>query len=239
MASSPLILGFVLGGIVEDYMRISYQIYEWAWVLKPVCTVMLVLAALSLLQPLFTRVFIKKEKVDIFAFSKPQFRLTDLFPVGLLGLLIWSLVSSFGWDEDSQGAPQVIVLITLIITLITLSNAIFRRGNADYSEGSALDLSSDLGSLTRTSYNIRVFEFSCGSVASCSRGGSEVSCWPALFVVGYMRVRGNESLRMTTAYVVVIGCLIYFVFDQGFHIAWPESLIRTIFPELRGIIPTI
>ena len=58
----PLILGFVLGGIVEDYMRISYQIYEWAWVLKPVCAVMLTLAALSLLQPLFTRIFIKKEK---------------------------------------------------------------------------------------------------------------------------------------------------------------------------------
>lgn len=236
----PLILGFVLGGIVEDYMRISYQIYEWAWVLKPVCTVMLVLAALSLLQPLFTRVFIKKEKVDIFAFSKPQFRLTDLFPVGLLGLLIWSLVSSFGWDEDSQGAPQVIVLITLIITLITLSNAIFRRGNADYSEGSALDLSSDLGSLTRTSYNIRVFEFFlwlCGFLFAWWVGGILLAS--TLFVVGYMRVRGNESLRMTTAYVVVIGCLIYFVFDQGFHIAWPESLIRTIFPELRGIIPTI
>ena len=236
----PLILGFVLGGIVEDYMRISYQIYEWAWVLKPVCTVMLVLAALSLLQPLFTRVFIKKEKVDIFAFSKPQFRLTDLFPIGLLGLLVWSLVSSFGWDEDSQGAPQVIVLITLIITLITLSNAIFRRGNADYSEGSALDLSSDLGSLTRTSYNIRVFEFFlwlCGFLFAWWVGGILLAS--TLFVVGYMRVRGNESLRMTTAYVVVIGCLIYFVFDQGFHIAWPESLIRTIFPELRGIIPTI
>ena len=236
----PLILGFVLGGIVEDYMRISYQIYEWAWVLKPVCTVMLVLAALSLLQPLFTRVFIKKEKVDIFAFSAPQFRVTDFFPVGLLGVLMWALGSSFGWDDESQGAPQVIMVITLVIILITLSNAIFRRGNAGYSEGSALDLSSDLGNLTRTSYNFRVLEFFlwlCGFLFAWWVGGILVAA--ALFVIGYMRVRGDESLRMTTAYVVVIGCLIYFVFDQGFHIAWPESLIRTIFPELRGIIPTI
>ena len=236
----PLILGFVLGGIVEDYMRISYQIYEWAWVLKPVCTVMLVLAALSLLQPLFTRVFIKKEKVDIFAFSAPQFRVADFFPVGLLGVLMWALGSSFGWDDESQGAPQVIMVITLVIILITLSNAIFRRGNAGYSEGSALDLSSDLGNLTRTSYNFRVLEFFlwlCGFLFAWWVGGILVAA--ALFVIGYMRVRGDESLRMTTAYVVVIGCLIYFVFDQGFHIAWPESLIRTIFPELRGIIPTI
>ena len=236
----PLILGFVLGGIVEDYMRISYQIYEWAWVLKPVCAVMLVLAALSLVQPLFTRVFIKKEKVDIFAFSAPQFRMSDLFPIGLLCVLMWALVSSFGWDEESQGAPQVIMIITLVIILITLSNAIFRRGNAGYSEGSALDLSSDLGNLTRTSYNFRVLEFFlwlCGFLFAWWVGGILVAA--ALFVIGYMRVRGDESLRMTTAYVVVIGCLIYFVFDQGFHIAWPESLIRMIFPELRGIVPTI
>ena len=85
----PLILGFVLGGIVEDYMRISYQIYEWAWILKPVCAVMLTLAALSLVQPLFTRIFIKKEKVEVFAFSEPQLRLIDLFPIALLALLGW------------------------------------------------------------------------------------------------------------------------------------------------------
>ena len=83
----PLILGFVLGGIVEDYMRISYQIYEWAWILKPVCAVMLVLAALSLLQPLFTRIFIKKEKVEFFAFSGPQVRLIDSVPYRFISVI--------------------------------------------------------------------------------------------------------------------------------------------------------
>ena len=236
----PLILGFVLGGIVEDYMRISYQIYEWAWILKPVCAVMLILAALSLLQPLFTRIFIKKEKVEFFAFSGPQVRLIDLFPIALLALLGWALISSFGWDEDSQGAPQVIVLITLAITAITLANAIFRRGLAGYSEGSALDLSSDLGGLSRGSYNLRVLEFFAwlsGFMFAWWVGGILLAS--TLFVIGYMRIRGSESVVMTTAYVLVIGCLIYFVFDQGFHIAWPESLVRALFPELRGVIPTI
>ena len=236
----PLILGFVLGGIVEDYMRISYQIYEWAWILKPVCAVMLTLAAFSLIQPLFTRIFIKKEKVEVFAFSEPQLRLIDLFPISLLALLGWALVSSFGWDEDSQGAPQVIVLITLAITVITLTNAIFRRGLAGYSEGSALDLSSDLGGLSRGSYNLRVLEFFawlCGFMFVWWVGGILLAS--TLFVIGYMRIRGSESVVMTAAYILVIGCLIYFVFDQGFHIAWPESLVRSLFPELRGVIPTI
>jgi len=236
----PLILGFVLGGIVEDYMRISYQIYEWSWILKPVCAVMLTLAVLSLMQPLFTRIFIKKEKVEFFQFSAPEFRLTDMFPLGLVALLTWALVSSFGWDEEAQGAPQVIVLITLSIISITLANAIFRRGNPNYSEGAALDLSSDLGGLSRITYNLRVFEFLlwlCGFLAVWWIGGILLAA--TLFVIGYMRIRGSESIGLTSAYVVVIGCLIYFVFDQGFHIAWPESVIRSVFPELRGVIPTI
>ena len=236
----PLILGFVLGGIIEDYMRISYQIYEWAWVLKPVCAVMLTLAAVSLLQPLFTRVFIKKERIDFFGFGRPEFRMIDLFPLGLLMLLIWALASSFAWEEEAQGAPQVIVWITLAITATTLGLSIFKRGVLGYLEGSALDLTSDLGDLDRTNYNLRVFEFFlwlCGFLLVWWIGGILLAA--ALFIIGYMRIRGSESWRVTISYVLVIGCLIYFVFDQGFHIAWPESVLRSIFPELKGVIPTI
>ena len=180
------------------------------------------------------------EGLEFFAFSGPKFTVTDLFPLALIILLSWALMSSFGWDEDAQGAPQVIVLITLVITVITVANAIFRRGLTGYSEGSALDLSSDLSGLSRGSYNLRVFEFFawlCGFMFVWWVGGILLAS--TLFVIGYMRIRGSESVGMTAAYVLVIGCLIYFVFDQGFHIAWPESLIRSLFPELRGVIPTI
>ena len=81
--------------------------------------------------------------------------------------------------------PQVIIGVTLVIILINLSNAILRRGNEGYSEGSALDLSSDLGSLTRASYNFRVFEFFlwlCGFLfAWCMVSWSHL----ALLVIGY------------------------------------------------------
>ena len=38
----PLLLGFVLGEVVEGYLFISFQLYEWAWMLRPI-----VLAALA------------------------------------------------------------------------------------------------------------------------------------------------------------------------------------------------
>ena len=66
----PLILGFVLGGIIEDYMRISYQLYEWSWMLKPICFVMLSLAAISLFSATVQEGFRQKRRcpiVEIFA----------------------------------------------------------------------------------------------------------------------------------------------------------------------------
>src|SRR6516162_1128112 len=48
----PLILGFVLGGILERYMFISIERYGIAWMLRPIVIVMFVMSVLSLLRPM-------------------------------------------------------------------------------------------------------------------------------------------------------------------------------------------
>ena len=91
----PLILGFVLGGIIEDYMRISYQLYEWSWMLKPICFVMLSLAAISLFQPLFKKVFVRKDGAQLLKFSPAVFKNVDFFPIAVITLLLWTLCRHF------------------------------------------------------------------------------------------------------------------------------------------------
>src|SRR5216684_83628 len=48
----PLVLGFVLGGILERYMFISIERYGISWMLRPIVVVMLAMSALSLLRPM-------------------------------------------------------------------------------------------------------------------------------------------------------------------------------------------
>jgi TctA family transporter len=48
----PLILGFVLGAIIERYMFISTARYGFEWLLRPVVVILLGLAVLGLLRPL-------------------------------------------------------------------------------------------------------------------------------------------------------------------------------------------
>ena len=48
----PLVLGFVLGGLIEDYLFISMTRYEFAWLLRPGVMVITIILVLVLLRPL-------------------------------------------------------------------------------------------------------------------------------------------------------------------------------------------
>jgi TctA family transporter len=51
----PLVLGFVLGDIIETYMFISWQLYEWAWILRPVVLVMFAITLYGIIRPIIRR----------------------------------------------------------------------------------------------------------------------------------------------------------------------------------------
>src|SRR6202012_5266955 len=48
----PLVLGFILGGMVERYLFISIERYGGSWIMRPAVIVVFIAAAMSLLRPL-------------------------------------------------------------------------------------------------------------------------------------------------------------------------------------------
>jgi len=52
----PLILGLVLGALMERYMGISILRYDWSWLLRPGVIVLLALAAIAIMRPMFHEV---------------------------------------------------------------------------------------------------------------------------------------------------------------------------------------
>jgi len=235
----PLILGFVLGGIIEDYMRISYQLYEWGWIFRPVCAVMLIAAALSLTQPILSKVFVKREGLAMPRFGAPVFAKADGFSFAFIALLVWMLMKTLTWDEAAQGAPQIVVGATLLFVTVSLLWAVMTRRYSDGKQGMVLDLVADMGEMTRSAVNIRAVSFLAwlmGFVAMWAFAGILVAA--LVFVVAYMRVQAQERWRLISGYGLAILSLIYFVFDQGFHISWPATVLGTWFPALQAI-PTI
>ena len=84
----PLVLGFILGGIVERYMFISIERYGVSWMTRPIVLVMFVLAGLTLLRPLIQDIRAHHGvKAMLSSFGRPKFSVDNLFPAALLGIV--------------------------------------------------------------------------------------------------------------------------------------------------------
>ena len=83
----PLVLGFILGGILERYMFISIERYGISWMLRPVVIVMFAMAVLSLMGPLLQDIRAHHGvKAMLTDFDAPSITMDNLFPAALLSL---------------------------------------------------------------------------------------------------------------------------------------------------------
>jgi TctA family transporter len=242
----PLVLGFILGGIVERYMFISIERYGISWMRRPVVVVMFVLAGLTLLRPLIQDI---REhhgvKAMLSSFGKPRFTVDNLFPAALLGLILVMLGMSLSWPFEARIIPTIVGTGAAIACTLSLANDIFSK---HYAEGLAekakaivtqkihMDVASKTGHLPGRTILLRGFLF-FGWLIALLVSMAAIGLIPSvpIFVVAYMRLEGREKWRHALLMAAVMTTLIYVVFDQLLTIPWPPTLIGAWFPELKAI----
>ncbi|WP_321818152.1 MULTISPECIES: tripartite tricarboxylate transporter permease [unclassified Paraburkholderia] len=225
-ARPPVILGLVLGVLMERYMTISFVRYGTAWVTRPVVMVLLALAALVFFKPLFNALrvggmarFRPSGKIDF----KPE----DLVYVFFIGIGAYMLVSAQSWLLMARIGPTVIASILVVAGSISLFYKVFFVPvKAAGGNGIHMDVSGDHAeklpnavTLTRAA---RFFGWFVGFLACMSVIGM-IPTVP-IVIVAYMRIEGRESWKLSLILAACVTALIYGVFDQIIHIPWPSSL---------------
>jgi TctA family transporter len=248
----PLILGFVLGGILERYMFISIERYGVTWLLRPIVIVMFVMSALSLLRPMLQDI---REHHGIKAmlsnFGRPHLSADNLFPAGLLCLFLVMLWMSMDWSFEAKIVPTIVGLGAVISCSLSLANEIFGARHAVNEPGLAesakavvtqkihMDVASKTAHLPGTIILVRGFLFFGWMVAFlCSMAVIGLIPTVPIFVIAYMRLEGPEKWRHAALMAAVMTTLIYVVFDQLLSIPWPPTLLGTSFPALK-FIPSV
>src|SRR6202163_4842438 len=134
----PLILGVVLGGILERYMFISIERYGVSWMWRPLVLVMLALSILTLTRPLLQDI---REHHGIKAmlsnFGAPRLTTDNLFPAALLCLFIVMLATSLEWPFEAKIIPTIVGIVAVIACGLSLANEIFSKQHADDAMGIA------------------------------------------------------------------------------------------------------
>ncbi|HER19737.1 MAG TPA: hypothetical protein ENO14_01675, partial [Chromatiales bacterium] len=245
----PLILGFVLGAIIERYMFISVMRYDWAWLLRPIVLVLLALAVLGLFRPLIGEYLASRKAGRGFTlFGPPVFRLSSLFHVGLIVLVAVMIAETGTWEPEAKIAPLIVAWLTLICAVLSLYHQVFRApvmagrdgGGAGSGSGSIhMDLTADdsglpLGVVLRRAAIF--FGWLIAFMASMWAIGILVTAF--LFVVLYMRLENREPWRLVLPYATGVTLFVYLVFDRFLTIPWPATLLGRMIPVLT-IFPTI
>ena len=163
----PLILGFVLGGLVERYMFISVERYSWEWLwifregtFAPWVDIILLMALYGILAPVIRRWIARRragEKVARgIAFQRQNLDPGMYFNFAILAMFVATITIASGWEFGARLVPSVIGWGGVIFTGGAIFSGLFlmpanapaaiapeSRAEAEALQGSALGPAED------------------------------------------------------------------------------------------------
>jgi len=225
----PLILGLVLGVLIERYMSISFMRYDATWLMRPGVMVLLGISALVLLSPLFK--LTKKGELARLLHrpkgAKVRFKLDDLTYLFFIGTGLFMLVTAQQWNFLAAIGPTVVASVLIIAASISLIYKLLIGSTRPQGAGGLhMDSSSDHGSLPNRLVLARAIRFFGWFVAFLALT-SLIGMLPTIpvLVVAFMRLEAREHWRISVILAIAVTAFIYGVFDRLLHIAWPTSLL--------------
>jgi TctA family transporter len=248
----PLVLGFILGGMLERYLFISIERYGGSWIMRPAVIVVFVAAAVSLLRPLLQDVRAHGGVRGMVAdFGAPRFTARNLFPLFLLGLFGTMMVQASAWDFDAKVVPLIVGgAAILFCTLALLSDCckrpraapvgVVERAKANIASTIHMDIASNIGHLSPRTIMLRgllFFLWMGGFLGSMSIVG--VIPTVPLFIVVFMRVERREPWKIVIPMALIMTVFIYVLFDQLLGVVWPSTVLGNLFPILHATVPSL
>jgi TctA family transporter len=242
----PLILGFVLGDLIERYMFISNMRYGASWLLDPLVIVLLGLAVLGLARPLVEEVLRKRRSgAPVRGLQPLTLRVTDLPHIALLAVTGWALWEATTFrDWESAIAPYIVGSVAMTLLGISFLNQVLRRPEdapaADPGDGPvqmelAADDSVDRGKALGR--GAAFFGWLIGIMVSMALIGLILTI--PLFILAFMWTENRERLTLRLGMAAGVTGFVWLVFDYLLGVRWPDTVVGTLIPWLGANIPSM
>ncbi|MEE9232440.1 MAG: tripartite tricarboxylate transporter permease, partial [Nitrospirales bacterium] len=223
----PLVLGMILGLLMEKYLYISTARYDFAWLQRPLVMILLALVAVSLGYTLWSRRE-KREPGESAQVAPIQltFNFNAALTLAFLVVFIYVIFTSWNWPLIAKIMP---VYIGAIPGIILASSQLFRDVTGWESriaaKGVEMDETAMGGELERRIEITRTVTF-FGWFA-----GAAVIVWLLgiiyglpLFVLLYTYIDGREKWWMSILMGAGAFVLVWGLFEGIFEVLWPPGL---------------
>jgi len=249
----PLILGFVLGLIIERYMFISSMRYGLSWLLDPFVMVLLGMSVLGLFRPLVSEYLRQRRRGKAMkGLVRLTLRFEDVPYILLLALLGWAMMKTMGFRNEAAVAPMVVGTIAIVILGVSLLNQMLRRPSdpvSDFAHPAGrdedddapahMDLQADPGQ--DVGMVLRRAGTFMGWIVTFIASMATIGLLPTvpLFIIAYMWTENREPLRLSLPIAAAVTVFVYVVFVRLIGIRFPPTLMAEWFPGLASMIPTM
>ncbi|MEQ3626684.1 MAG: tripartite tricarboxylate transporter permease [Celeribacter sp.] len=236
-----VVLGFVLGSLIERYLVISYSLAGSAFVLRPIVAVILMITVAGVVAPLFAGIWrgrsadrARPERRSL-NWSLRDVKMPDLaLALMFVGVFVYALATQAGWPFKARLMPIVFASIGLLISLgVVLQMTLLRSPvAADGEPGPDRDLSSPAAK----GRGIRFF-LSCIVYAVMI---AVTGILPSMVILMLYLLIYEGRQKWTTSVLVTSAVILasYVLFHLLVHVPWPNAWIGDLFPALRDWFPT-
>ena len=222
----PLILGFVLGPIMESALYVTYQAYgPISWMFRPICLVILILAVLTVI---VSGLRARRQNKEGASVKIKEIQNEDQL-AGFVFIFIMVLVfflagwQSLGWDRATGQFPIVVCVPAVILGLL----ALMRDGS---SLKSSYQKTKDgfKGLVARSQVARELPKASLLLLSLAGIVGVTVLFGQAvaipIFILGYLVIRGKTTWAFAFSYALISGVILYFMFGELIGILWYPSI---------------
>lgn len=232
-----VVLGFVLGSLIERYLVISFSLAGGAFVLRPLVAVILLATIAGVIFPVILR-FWRGRGGDTSPSTRDRPRLSlrqvsapDMaLAVAFLGVFLYALATQAGWPFKARLMPMVFASLGVLVSLGVVLQMLMSPADDSADARDEARLSEAKGRGVR-------FFLSCIGFAALLH---LVGILPALFLLMlYLLVVEGKQRWLTSLGVsgaVIVGS--YVLFHLLVHLPWPNALIGDLFPALRSWFPS-
>jgi len=223
----PLILGFVLGPIMENSLFVTYQAYgPIAWIFRPICLVILILAVATIVFTAFRSRRNVKEGISVkIQETDDEDRLAG-FAFLVLAIAVFAIAGgqALGWGKTAAQFPLVVAIPALFLGILALVQDARILKKLRVGESGApvplINHSALLRDLPKASLLLASL---MGVVGLTILVGQAIAI--PVFILAYLKIRGRTSWTVALAYATISGLILFFMFGELIGILWYPSIL--------------
>ena len=247
----PLVLGFILGGVLERYMFISIQRYGVSWMTRPLVVIMFAMSLLSLLRPFLQDVKAHGGVKGMLSdFHAPHFNKSQIFPVFLLAIFATMMTEAITWNFYAKIIPMIVGTGAILFCSLSLMNDVFKSqvhaartleaaAKGEVAEKIHMDIGSNVSHLPPMTVFLRGVTFFGWMVFFlCSMALIGLIPTVPIFIILFMRVEAKERWTLTLPMALCMFLFCWFLFDWLLSIPWPGSYLGDYWQWWKDNVPS-